>query len=149
MNEQLIERLTEMVERLGAAAASLEDSLQQSLGSLAARQEQLSARIEHLVAAVEEPARCLCGGEQSRRQLETRVAELERANQELKAQAGRASENAARKTLPPLVTTLLSKSGVETEGRIDPASLDKSLAGLSVEQRIAVKAQMARAGLIE
>jgi hypothetical protein len=32
---------------------------------------------------------------------------------------------------------------------MDPAALDKTLQTLSVEQRIAVKAEMARAGMIE
>ena len=77
--------------------------------------------------------------------LRQRVAELEKTNTELKAQAARLT----RKTLPPLVTALLSKSGVDSADRIDAATLDKTLASLSVEQRIAVKAQMARAGIIE
>jgi hypothetical protein len=42
---------------------------------------------------------------------------------------------------------LLAKSGAEGE-RLEPAALDKTLQSLSVEQRIAVKAEMARAGMI-
>ena len=89
------------------------------------------------------------GGAPSRRELETKVTELERTNAELKARAAQASERASRKTLPPLMTALLAKSGVETGERMDPAVLDKTLAALTVEQRIAVKSEMARAGLIE
>jgi hypothetical protein len=51
--------------------------------------------------------------------------------------------------LSPLVSALLSKSNADAGDRIDPAALDKSLQSLSVEQRIAVKAEMARAGMIE
>ncbi len=54
----------------------------------------------------------------------------------------------ARKTLPPVVTALLGKN-CETGDKLDAAALDKSLQPLSVEQRIAVKAEMARAGMIE
>ncbi len=54
----------------------------------------------------------------------------------------------ARKTLSPLVTALLSKN-VEEGARIDAAALEKALGALSLEQRIAVKAEMARAGMIE
>ena len=76
-------------------------------------------------------------------ELNARIAELERANTDLKAQATRA----ARKTMSPLVTAILAKN--EVADPADSAVLDKALASLSVEQRMAVKAKMARAGLIE
>ena len=76
--------------------------------------------------------------------LQQRVAELEKTNNDLKAQATRL----ARKTLPPLVTALLSKNG-EVGDRFEAAALDKTLQSLTVDQRIAVKAEMARAGMIE
>jgi hypothetical protein len=69
---------------------------------------------------------------------------LEKTNSDLKAQATRL----ARKTLPPLVTALLSKNG-EAGDRLEAAVLDKTLQSLTVDQRIAVKAEMARAGMIE
>jgi hypothetical protein len=50
--------------------------------------------------------------------------------------------------MSPLVSGLLAKSGIE-EARFDSATLDKALSSLSLDQRIAVKAEMARAGLIE
>ena len=70
--------------------------------------------------------------------------ELEKSNADLKAQASRM----ARKTLSPVVSALLAKNEVEGE-RLDPVLLNKTLAALSVEQRIAVKAELARAGMIE
>ena len=55
-----------------------------------------------------------------------------------------------RKTLPPMVSAILAKSCDETGGeKIDKGVLDKTLRSLSVEQRIAVKAELARAGMIE
>ena len=75
--------------------------------------------------------------------LNARVAELERTNADLKAQASRM----ARKTMSPLVTAILAKN--EVGDSTDSAVLDKALASLSVEQRMAVKAEMARAGMIE
>ena len=77
--------------------------------------------------------------------LQQRVAELEKTNTDLKAQATRL----ARKTLPPLVSALLGKNDGETGDRLDAAALDKTLQSLTVDQRIAVKAEMARAGMIE
>jgi hypothetical protein len=74
-----------------------------------------------------------------------RLAELEKSNADLRAQATRAM----RKTLTPKVTSLLAKSGGESEGKLEREVLDKTLQTLSVEQRIAVKAELARAGMIE
>jgi len=126
-----------------ARLASAAEALEHTAAALQVNHEAITSKIDRLVAAIDE------GEPTSRQQLEARVAELERANADLKAQAGRLSESAARKTLPPLVTALLSKNSVEADGRIDVAVLDKTLATLPVDQRIAVKAQMARAGLIE
>ena len=56
--------------------------------------------------------------------------------------------DARRKTLSPLVTTLLAKEGVEGDSVIDAPIMEKALAGLSIEQRIAVKAELARAGIL-
>ena len=80
------------------------------------------------------------------RQLQERVAELEKSNTDLKAQAARM----VRKTLPPMVSAILAKSGTDTASeKIEKGVLDKTLQSLSVEQRIAVKAELARAGMIE
>jgi len=133
-------------DRLAAAAEALDAAMARVIGHMEA-QGELGAKVDRIVAALDSQ-----GDEESgaaRRQLETRIAELERANGELKAQAVELTQRAARKTLPPLMTSLLAKSGVEPQERIDPATLDKTLAALSLEQRIAVKAEMARAGLIE
>jgi hypothetical protein len=140
MNKEIENQLITTSERLAQAA----ETLSATLTRLDAQHDELAAKIERIIAAVEADA-----GEdaESRKTLEARIAELERANTDLKAQAERRA--AARKTLPPLVTALLAKSGVEPEEKLDPATLDKTLASLSVEQRIAVKGQMARAGLIE
>jgi hypothetical protein len=76
--------------------------------------------------------------------LQQRVVQLEKSNADLKAQASRM----ARKTLSPVVSALIGKNEIEGE-RLDPGVLNKTLAALSVEQRIAVKAELARAGMIE
>lgn len=93
--------------------------------------------------------------------LETRVEELarnseelRRQNEALRAQAERFSAQVARKTIPPQVLTLLTKAGVSADvmgsnGKVEVTVLDKALDGLPVEQRIAVKSQLARAGALE
>ena len=137
MNQELTQQIIATAERLASAAESLE----KTVGRLDAQQQALNAQVDRIVAAVDE------NENDSRRQLAARVAELERTNAELKAEVTRHAT--ARKTLPPLVTALLAKSGLEGQEKVDMATLDKALALLTVDQRIAVKAQMARAGIIE
>ena len=136
MNEELTQQIIASAERLASAAEALE----KAVGRLDAQQQALNAQVDRIVAAVDD------NQTESRRQLGARVAELERTNADLKAEIVRHA--AARKTLPPLVTALLAKSGIETQEKMDMAALDKALALLTVDQRIAVKAQMARAGII-
>ncbi|HTS52698.1 MAG TPA: hypothetical protein VMH26_05450 [Burkholderiales bacterium] len=136
MNEELTQQIIATAERLASAAESLE----KALGRLDAQQQALNSQVDRIVAAVDN------NEDESRRQLAARVAELERANADLKAEAGRHA--AARKTLPPMITALLAKSGIEGQEKVDMSTLDKALALLTVDQRIAVKAQMARAGII-
>jgi hypothetical protein len=139
MTEELTQQMITNSERLAAAA----EALNQALVRLDAQQETLCEKVDRIIATIDEKETG------ARRELEERLAELERANTELKAQARPAGDPVARKTLPPLVSALLAKQGVETAGPFDLDTLDKTLAALSVEQRIAVKAQMARAGWIE
>ncbi|MGA2989303.1 MAG: hypothetical protein ABSD88_02425 [Candidatus Korobacteraceae bacterium] len=73
-----------------------------------------------------------------------RVQELEKQNAELKA----AAEHARRKTLSGATLALLAKSGADDGQAIEGGALEQALRSLSVEQRIAVKAEMARAGLL-
>lgn len=145
MNEEMTQQLMATAERLANAA----EALDRVLGRLDGQQEALNAKVDRIVAAVEErldeadtnQARTKADHDDT---LQRRVAELEKNNNDLKAQATRL----ARKTLPPLVTALLSKNG-EVGDRLEAAALDKTLQSLTVDQRIAVKAEMARAGMIE
>lgn len=137
---EMIDQLAAAADRLAAAA----ETLDRVLGKLDAQQEALNAKVDRIVAAVEERELHADADPEAERQLEQRVAELEKANTELKAQAARLT----RKTLSPFVSALLAKSGAEGE-RLESSAIDKTLQALSVEQRIAVKAEMARAGMIE
>lgn len=137
---EMIDQLAATADRLAAAA----ETLDRVLGKLDAQQEALNAKVDRIVAAVEERDLHADASPEAERQLEQRVAELEKANTDLKAQAARLT----RKTLSPFVSALLAKSGAEGE-RLESSAIDKTLQALSVEQRIAVKAEMARAGMIE
>jgi predicted RNase H-like nuclease (RuvC/YqgF family) len=143
MNEEMVQQMMAAAERLATAT----ETLDRVLGKLDAQQEVLNAKVDRIVAAVEENVAQVVEQRQAEEagdDLQQRVAELEKSNADLKAQAARM----ARKTLSPVVSALLGKNEVDGE-RLDTAVLDKTLAALSVEQRIAVKAELARAGMIE
>jgi predicted RNase H-like nuclease (RuvC/YqgF family) len=139
-----------MVQQMMAAAerlASATETLDRVLGKLDAQQEMLNAKVDRIVAAVEESITQTSERQQvdaSGSGLQQRVAQLEKSNADLKAQASRMS----RKTLSPVVSALLGKNELDGE-QLDPALLNKTLAVLSVEQRIAVKTELARAGMID
>ena len=144
MDENVNEQLTNAAVRLATAAEALETAL----ARIDAQNQELNAKVDRIVATMDdtvavrlEPGEADDPAETAA--LKDRVTELERANTELKAQATRAT----RKTMSPLVTALLAKHDV-SDGT-EAAALDKALALLSVDQRIAVKAEMARAGFIE
>ncbi len=143
MDQEMTEQLAATAGRLANAAETLDRVLER----LDAQQEALNAKVDRIVAAVED--RGTTHDEIESRseatQLEKRVAELEKTNTELKAQAVRMG----RKTLSPLVSGLLGKNFPEAGDKLDSAALSKTLQSLSVEQRIAVKAEMARAGMID
>lgn len=140
MNEEMMQQLTATAERLATAA----EALDRVLGRWDAQQEALSAKVDRIVAAVDERAPFETESNEATRLLQERVAELEKSNADLKAQASRMM----RKTLPPMITAILAKNDLGGE-KIEKGVLDKTLQSLSVEQRIAVKAELARAGMIE
>ncbi|MBV8673575.1 MAG: hypothetical protein JOZ33_09095 [Acidobacteriaceae bacterium] len=103
----------------------------------------MSGEVQKIVAAVEQ------GAEISQREieLERKLAAAEQQIAELRAQGSRAVAS-PRKTVPAATTQLLAKSGITSLESIEAGALDAALAGLSLEQRIAVKAQLIRAGAL-
>jgi predicted RNase H-like nuclease (RuvC/YqgF family) len=143
MDTETSQQLLATAERLASAAETLDRVLEK----IDSQQAALNAKVDRIAAAVEERVSDVSETADEinwPQKLKERIAELEKANNDLKGQAARLS----RKTLSPLVTALLSKS-VEVGDKLDLGALDKTLQSLSMEQRIAVKAEMARAGMIE
>jgi hypothetical protein len=105
----------------GDRIASALDKMEQAMTRIEAQYEALNQKIDRIVAAVETDD-----------------------STEVKAQA----EKPQRKTVSPVIANLLAKSGVEMAS-IEDATVEKALAGLSIEQRIAVKAELARAGVLQ
>ena len=122
-----------IAERLEAATTQLE----RTLNWLEERQGTLSGEVEKISATVE----------QSRRETELaeKLAVAERELAELKAAANLV--NPLRRTMPAATAEMLAKHGIG-EGPVDVHALDAALSGLSLEQRIAVKTQLLRAGAV-
>jgi septal ring factor EnvC (AmiA/AmiB activator) len=124
-----------IVERLEAATTLLE----RTLNWLEERQGALSGEVERISATVE----------QSRRETELveKLAAVERELAEVKAAAPQNVLNPLRRTMPAATAEMLAKHGIG-DGPVDVRALDAALNGLSLEQRIAVKTQLLRAGAI-
>jgi len=115
---EVAERLERLISRQGMMAADGEASL------------------ERLVAMVE-----ATGDGRREAELTARLAEAERTIAELRASVPVAASHSARRTLP---VSLVAKQ----ENGVDYGALDAALGSLSPEQRIAVKSQLLRAGLV-
>ena len=128
----------EIGERLEVATTLLERTLTW-LEERGAAATALTGDIERISATVE----------QSRREAELadKLAAAERELGELRAAAASTVLNPLRRTVPAATSEMLSKHGIG-DGPVDVRTLDAALAGLSLEQRIAVKSQLLRAGAI-
>jgi hypothetical protein len=129
---------TIIVQRLEAAASLLERALSRLDERLEAA-AALSGNIDRITATVE----------QTRREsdLAEKLAAAEREIRELRAGATAPPLNVLRRTGPAATSEMLAKHGIG-EGPVDVRTLDAALSGLSLEQRIAVKSQLLRAGAI-
>ena len=136
MEIEMKDELGRTVERLAAAAGLLEQAVER----LAQRQNDFAldaeASIGRIVATVE-------GRREA--ELEEKLAAAEAQIAELKAAGAVVSHG--RKTLPVAMVNLLAKQGVTVDS-MEAGAVDAALVSLSVEQRIAVKAQLMRAGLL-
>jgi len=132
MEMEMKDELGAFVQRLAAAGGLLEQAVER----LAERQKDAEASIGRISATVDA-------------ELEERLAAAEAQIAELKAAAASvpATVTHGRKTLPVGMVNLLAKQGVTVDS-IEAGALDAAMVSLSLEQRIAVKAQLMRAGLL-
>ena len=142
MNEENSAAEKNPMEECAAQLGSAAQALERVIGKLEAQYEALNQKIDRIIATVEKQA----GEKSSESEVAAsaqaeQVTKLEKENRELRQRAG-------RKTLVPLVSTLLAKSGVGEGTQIESGTLEKALGALTIEQRIAVKAELARAGMI-
>jgi hypothetical protein len=133
----------EGVAQLAAAAAHLE----RTAATIEARVADLGGDVPKVVAAVEsDPFARLAELEAKLQAMEQRI---DQQFAELRSTpAASLTAAAGRKTLPVAAAHLLAKHGIDTLDQVNGGALDAALNGLSLEQRIAVKSQLMRAGLM-
>ncbi len=113
MDEQTVAQITDSTKRLVDAA----EALQQTLTQISAQQQEINAKVDKIVAAIEEGTVVAAVGDPANPALAK------------EARTGHpASVSPGRKTLSPLVTMILAKNGVEDGS--DSAVLDKALSTL-------------------
>jgi hypothetical protein len=140
--KELTDELSEsrgLVERLEAAASLIE----RTLGWLEEKQRFLNGEVERISATVESSRR--------EEELLAKLQAVERELAELKA-GGPVEElpkalQPLRRTLPSSTAEMLAKHGIG-DSAVDVRTLDAAMAGLSLEQRIAVKSQLRRVGAV-
>jgi hypothetical protein len=110
-------------------------ALQQAAERIAQTQVEMAAAAEGTVSRIVATVESARETELARRlqDAETRIAEL--------------TASAGRKTLSAGTANMLAKRGLELD-RVEAGALDAALLGLTVEQRIAVKAELMRAGIV-
>ena len=136
--ENIFASLGESIDRLSSAASLLE----RTVAWLEQREPVTAGAVEKMTAAVESQSELL----QRERVLLQKLEAAEQQIAELRAQGSRSAM--ARQTLAASTTQLLAKQGLSTLDSIQAGALDAALTGLSLEQRIAVKAQLLRAGIL-
>ena len=145
---QLYSRLAAAEARLNGAEErsaqldALNTELQRLASDLQAQAEKLTAENSQLKQQITE-LKAVAGAPSS--------ASPAARDEQRVGSSGATESRLTRKTLSPAMSALLSKSGLDSlePGRIDAAALDRTLNSLTVEQRIAVKAEMARAGILD
>ncbi len=140
---EMMEMLAGKLEHLAAALGALEGAATR----LERAGEAQSGEVGKITAAIESE------GSRRERELEERLREAEQEVAALRAAAVPVATAApasvaasTRKTLPTATVQLLAKQGIEAGESVDVRQLDAALVGMPVEQRIAVKSQMIRAG---
>jgi len=138
MDLEMTTELSITVERLAAAAGLLHQAAERLAERETSFALEAEATLSRVAATVE-----------TRREaeLEQRLAAAQSQLAELRASSATSTVTNTRKTVPVAMVNLLAKQGL-TVDTMEAGALDAALVSLSLEQRIAVKAQLIRAGLL-
>jgi exonuclease VII small subunit len=132
--------LNESMERMEARLEAAAGLFERAAALIEERESERTGELRKIVAAVET-------SREAELQKKLDAAELQIA--ELRAQVeAKAEAQSTRRTVPALTAQFLAKQGITSLESVEAGTLDAALAGLSLEQRIAVKAQLLRAGVV-
>ena len=134
MEEMTANELQAAADRLMKAASALERTVTRMAEQQVTLAAEAESQVNRIVATVET---------QREAELERKLAEAEEKIAELVASA----QPAGRKTVPTSMATMLAKQGVVMDS-VEAGAIDGALASLSIEQRIAVKSELIRAGVL-
>ncbi len=127
-----------MEARLEAAASLFE----RAATLLEERESSMSGEVRKIVAAVETTREA-----ELQRKLEAAEQQIVELRAQIEARP-EAQPKSARKTVPASTAQFLAKQGITSLESLEASALDAALTGLSLEQRIAIKAQLLRAGVV-
>jgi exonuclease VII small subunit len=134
--------LTESMERMEARLEAAASLFERTAALMEERESERSGEVRKMVAAVETSREA---------ELQKKLEAAEQQIAELRAQVeprGEAEPKSTRKTVPASTAQFLAKQGLTTLDSVEAGALDAALTGLSLEQRIAVKAQLLREGVV-
>lgn len=143
---ETLSALSAGIDRMEARLEAAMSLFERAAALLEERESSMSGEVQKIVAAVETSREA-----ELRKKLESaeqQIAEL-RAGIETGAAAKAEAPKSARKTVPASTAQFLAKQGISSLESVEAGALDAALSGLSLEQRIAVKAQLLRAGVVE
>lgn len=145
----------------------MESQADEGMGALSAGLERMEARLEAAATLFERAMALIEEREGEVRKivaavdthsddgramdLEKKLAAAEQQITDLQARieaSSAAPTQSPRRTVPASTAQFLAKQGIATLDSVEAGALDAALDGLSLEQRIAVKAQLLRAGVL-
>ena len=139
--------LSESMERMEARLEAAASLVERTMAMLEERES--AGDVRKIVAAVETRQEAQESGREA--ELQSKLEAAERQIAELRAQIQEqptSPEKTERRTVPPATAQFLAKQGIQSLEHLEAGALDSALTGLSLEQRIAVKAQLLRAGVV-
>ena len=141
--------LSESMERMEARLEAAASLVERTMAMLEERDHSVSGDVRKIVAAVETRQEAQEAGRAAELQSKLEAAERQIAEVRAQIQEQPASqEKTERKTVPSATAQFLAKQGIQWLEHVEAGALDTALTGLSLEQRIAVKAQLLRAGVV-
>jgi exonuclease VII small subunit len=134
--------LTESMERMEARIEAAAALFERAAALIEQQESERTGEVRKIVAAVETSREA---------ELQKKLEAAEQQIVDLRAQVDAKAEETVkttRRTVPAVTAQFLAKQGISTLESVEAGALDAALTGLSLEQRIAVKAQLLRAGVV-